>query len=403
MIAAPHAAGTTPDEAHRSHAPASRGRRWLFRLTSIVVGLVLGVLLVELALRVLPIGPQPLLFKRYLIPRDAGGRREYHCYASNPHGEFSPLPDTSTGRWRLIDYAKHEYPLTALAETPACVEYQWEYPQFQAGLYQLRDRPFAPQPPAGVLRIAAIGDSFVFGDGVPIELTLSRKLAGLLGPGFEVVNTGRSGFNTADEVQVAQLFAREFGCRRAIVVFVANDVVPSPRLVEQKNLLTDLCYVRDQRVGALRRQPWNSGQSRLAGLIFSRDVLTRVTDMTVKWYLDCYDPAKNAAGLAQLAENFRQLATLDDCQVALVMYPLLEGLERDWPLAPIHARVGQIARDAGLPVLDLAPAFAGQTTSELWVHPTDHHPNGRANAIAVEAIFKWLQSDVPGFLELNGK
>jgi hypothetical protein len=52
----------------------------------------------------------------------------------------------------------------------------------------------------------------------------------------------------------------------------------------------------------------------------------------------------------------------------------------------------------GLPVLDLAPAFAGQRTEDLWVHPCDHHPNGRAHAIAGRALADWLQRGVPGFL-----
>jgi hypothetical protein len=368
-------------------------------LTSIGVGLALGLLLVELALRVLPIGPQPVLSKRYLVPLDSQGTLEYHCYPSNPHGEFGAPPDTSQGRWRLIDYAKHEYPLVELSDTPDCVEYRFEHAPFTKGLFKIRDRQYSPQPAAGVMRIAAIGDSFVFGEGVPIERTLGRQLEAKLGAGYEVVNASQSGLYTAQEVELAKLFASEFGCRRVIVVFIANDIIPSQQLLDRQNLLTDLVNVRDARVGALRPQPWNAGPSRLASLIFSRDLLTRVTDMTVEWYLDCYDPAQNPTGLAQLAESFRQLAAIDDCRVAFVMYPLLEGLEHDWPLAPIHARVGQMARDAGLPVLDLAPTFAGETTSELWVHASDHHPNGRANAIAAEAIYNWLENDVPGFLE----
>jgi len=40
-----------------------------------------------------------------------------------------------------------------------------------------------------------------------------------------------------------------------------------------------------------------------------------------------------------------------------------------------------------------APAFAGQSTKELWVHPCDHHPNGRPQAIAER-----LERDASGFL-----
>jgi hypothetical protein len=57
-----------------------------------------------------------------------------------------------------------------------------------------------------------------------------------------------------------------------------------------------------------------------------------------------------------------------------------------------------MARDAGIPVLDLAPAFAGMDTESLRVHPTDHHPNGKAHAIAARAIADWVMEELPGFL-----
>ena len=56
-----------------------------------------------------------------------------------------------------------------------------------------------------------------------------------------------------------------------------------------------------------------------------------------------------------------------------------------------------MARAAGLPVLDLAPAFVGQSAAKLWVHPCDHHPDSRAQAIAGNAIGEWLERDLRGF------
>jgi hypothetical protein len=126
--------------------------------------------------------------------------------------------------------------------------------------------------------------------------------------------------------------------------------------------------------------------------------MRRIVDGTIQWYLDCNDPAQNGANLQRLAAQIKALAEIPDCRVALVMYPLLESLEGDYPLQPLHDRVGQFARDAGLPVLDLVPVFRGQQTEKLWAHPTDHHPNSRAHAQAAKAIVEWLRQDVPGFL-----
>jgi hypothetical protein len=80
------------------------------------------------------------------------------------------------------------------------------------------------------------------------------------------------------------------------------------------------------------------------------------------------------------------------------VYPLLEQLESSYPLAPVHEAILARAERAGLPALDLAPVFAGQNSSHLWVHETDHHPNGTAHARAADAIVDWLRREHPGFL-----
>jgi hypothetical protein len=57
-----------------------------------------------------------------------------------------------------------------------------------------------------------------------------------------------------------------------------------------------------------------------------------------------------------------------------------------------------MARSAGLEVIDLAPAFAGRRTESLWVHPSDHHPNGSAHALAARALVEGLRGSANGFL-----
>ena len=81
-----------------------------------------------------------------------------------------------------------------------------------------------------------------------------------------------------------------------------------------------------------------------------------------------------------------------------MLYPLMLRFETEYPLTPVHDHVAAIAQNAGLPVLDLTSAFEGADTESLWVHPTDHHPNGKAHSIAAGAIVEWLKRDVPGFL-----
>jgi len=57
----------------------------------------------------------------------------------------------------------------------------------------MRDLERAPEPAPGVLRVALVGDSFVFGEGVPLEKALPARLQADLGAKFEILNLGWPG------------------------------------------------------------------------------------------------------------------------------------------------------------------------------------------------------------------
>jgi len=374
------------------------GRRWLFRAAALALGLVVGLAATEVVLRALDIRPTTMLIKRYLLGLDA--QSIYWCYPDNPHEEFQPVPDVSYGRWELKIMKMPQMvdiPLSRLPETRWCVEYHTS-PQ------KLRDREFGPRP-RGMLRVAGVGDSFAAGEGVPIERSLFKQIEVDLGSGYEVVNAAQPGHDTRDELDRLRFVASKLDCQRAIVVWIANDVRRTPELERRQDYVNDLVLLRDERLQD-DDQRWYRGRSRLVDIVDSRlhlwsakDDLARVTSDTIQWYRDCYDPAKNGDNLREFEAELAAIAATPNCRSVLVLYPLLEGIESDYPLADVHAYAAAAAKRAGLPVLDLAPVFRDQTSSDLWVHPVDHHPNGLAHRLAAVAIVEWLRRDVPGFLD----
>jgi lysophospholipase L1-like esterase len=278
-------------------------------------------------------------------------------------------------------------PLSQLVETPWCVEYR-------LSSQGLRDRPYGPVPP-GVLRIAGVGDSFVAGEGVPLGLSLCKQLEQLLGSGYEVVNAGRPGLGTQGELARWRSLA-PLGCRRAIVVFIANDVDVTAPLQQRQAYINDLINIRQENLDRIYGRP--SGGSRLLEYARQKLLLRDITRDTVQWYLDCYSD-ENRNNVARLEQAIRDFAANPDCPVVFVLYPLLENLERGYPLQRIHDLVGGMLQGAGIAYLDLAATFQGQDTRSLWVHDVDHHPNGKAHRLAAEAIARWLKREQPWFLE----
>ena len=358
------------------------------------MGLVVALLLVEAAMWVLRIEPERIRTKRLLINADTKPMLSYACYSSNPHGELRELPDTSQGKWVLINNMMQiaEVPLDRLPETPWCVEYRMS----QMGI---RDREYDVTPPAGVVRIPVFGDSFVLGEGVPIEKTLTRQTLRVLGPTkFELMNMGSSGWNTHRELQSLEMAVPHFRAKRAIVVFTANDVEITPELESRQEYINDLINIRDEHLDKHEEQAWYNGPSKLVRFVGSSLEMRRIGNETIQWYKDMYDERYNQANLVRFTSFLHRMGSRTDCEVAFVLYPLMEGLEGGYPLAEVHAKVAQMAKTAGMPVLDLAPAFEGQSTRDLWVHESDHHPNGKGHAIAAKALAEWLRT-LPGFLD----
>jgi hypothetical protein len=369
---------------------------WRLRFAAICLGIVVGLACAELMVRLLGMSP-PRVSSKKLLLNSAEPATVYHCYPSNPNGEFQAVPETTQGDWQLLTYAfePRPLPLERLRETPWCVQYRYSSKQ-------IRDREYDEFPPPGVVRIAMVGDSFVFGEGVPEEKSLPRQLHALLGDRFEVINGGQMGANTIDEAAILSVIAAEAHCPRAILVVIPNDVPLTARLEVQQKYINDLILIRDEYVQKHEARAWYAGHSRLLWILGARSDMSRIHRNTIQWYLDSYDQKFNGPNMAKQAEALQAVAAIPNCRTAVVLYPLLEGFETGYPLAPIHAYLANIARRAGLPVLDLAPFFAGRTSSSLWVHPTDHHPNGSAHQLAAQAISDWLRSSASGFLEGDG-
>ena len=81
-----------------------------------------------------------------------------------------------------------------------------------------------------------------------------------------------------------------------------------------------------------------------------------------------------------------------DIPLLVVIFPFFIELDGDYPFQPIHDIVSAFCRSEGIHVLDLRDVFRGYNGPELWVHPTDQHPNEIAHAIAADAIAGYLRN-----------
>ena len=110
--------------------------------------------------------------------------------------------------------------------------------------------------PPGVLRVACLGDSHTFGDGVPEGDTWPDRLRELSGPGVEVMNCGVNAYDTLQEVLWYERRVAPFDPDVVILAYFVNDVAARGlRGGESPDLLEKLTHPRQGGwIAACRRR-----------------------------------------------------------------------------------------------------------------------------------------------------
>jgi hypothetical protein len=106
-----------------------------------------------------------------------------------------------------------------------------------------RGPDYDPSPPPGTRRILALGDSVVFGWGVPEQegvcAHLERALQARDGGPVEVINTGNGSYSSVDELLVLLDRGLDYRPHQAFVLVLANDMTDRPPYHDQVEWLAD--------------------------------------------------------------------------------------------------------------------------------------------------------------------
>jgi hypothetical protein len=70
----------------------------------------------------------------------------------------------------------------------------------------------------------------------------------------------------------------------------------------------------------------------------------------------------------------------------VAQWPLLIGLQGNYPFEEPTAAVSRACDDARIPRVDLLRVLRGRPEASLWVSPTDRHPNEVAHRLVAEAL-----------------
>jgi hypothetical protein len=103
----------------------------------------------------------------------------------------------------------------------------------------------------------------------------------------------------------------------------------------------------------------------------------------VQHYQESFSENSEAWKQIQLSlRRIRDLSEQQDFQLVISVYPVLYSLDKNYPFANVHRRIGEYVQNLGVEFVDLLGAFSEQKDADLWVHRVDQHPNEVAHALA---------------------
>ncbi|MBW2418959.1 MAG: SGNH/GDSL hydrolase family protein [Deltaproteobacteria bacterium] len=243
------------------------------------------------------------------------------------------------------------------------------------------DHPKAKRP--DLYRVMVVGDSFTFGEGVRWEHTfvyrLGEELRKRVGPGIEVLDFGVGSWGTRSQYHYLVHEGMEFDPDLILLVFTPNDAEYAGGLDVWENfrqLYTPPPALRASHLLSLVYANW---VRIVEGRRYIEELVKSAMEEQEKWNRT----------LDFLTEIGR-LAESSNSKFAIAIFPFMIELDEDYPLGEIHGLVSERAQRDGTPYLDLLPRFLGRRYTDLWVHPTDQHPNETAHAIASDALADFL-------------
>jgi tetratricopeptide (TPR) repeat protein len=367
----------------------------LFRVLAVLAGLAAGALLAEACLRVFRIRPERYPPQQWLA-WDGVAFRDTGVWGGGLVKRRSPFADEGV---TMGEYVPHAIFRGIFASNPRGYFDHDNSVLATINSLGLRGEEITAEKPAGTYRILGIGDSFAFGEGVKDDDTFLHRLqlrlnAGNAGPTrYQVLNAGVQGYNTRDEVVYLEHHWLALNPDLVLIVFYINDAYDDGAILN-----------RGQELGIYRANPVGLGRySYLLDLaqykyhayqdsrkveayynqhFFSqaRSFLENPGDVKVDWTV-C------RAALERAGQITRQR----NIKLGLVMFPELFKLKGGYPFMQVHSLVRDTCSRLGIPFLDLFDTFRGHEPKTLWVHPSNHHPNEIAHAMAAEAIERFVK------------
>jgi len=238
------------------------------------------------------------------------------------------------------------------------------------------------------LRVAFLGDSMTYGDGVEASDAFPRLVQEILTDappaGILTMNLGfrgtSPGWQLGEYLPLRDILAPDF---------VVQVVYPNDLGINIHYGLNDIYRLRD---GDL----WVGDWSYLLRYAERQVRYWGAWQRTMDYFRGGRDSAERTAAWAKFKSDVsacKAAVEQGGAVYALVLFPWLVRLD-DYALTDVHATMREFALQLGVPYLDLLEVFAGRDAETLRVSLANEHPNALGHRLAAERIARFLRDGV---------
>lgn len=298
--------------------------------------------------------------------------------------------------------------ITTTADNTSYFAMRWNNSRVRYNIWGFREREITLGK-SNKYRIAIIGDSFTYGQGIEEKERFSNLLEKWLNNKesnrYEVLNFGKPGAESDSHVTILQNIVLKMNPNFILLQWYINDfesrdksrrpkmipLLPSSTLHHLLHKSSALYYLINQQ--------WNILQTTL-------DLVPSYSEYMFEQFGDPKSPPSRQA--VRALKNFVRLCKNQKISLGIVLFPhlMLLGSNDVYPYNYLHERVLRLCDQEKITCTDLrstlAPYMGGVN---LWVNRFDAHPGSLANRLAAEHIMEtfgesWLSE--PLGRKMNG-
>jgi lysophospholipase L1-like esterase len=336
------------------------------KVVSILIGIACGLILCEMLLHLLGGNPRPPI--RWTI--------------------YRRLPDTPAG-YDLMPGA-HQTVNGVL---------------YKINSRGIRDREYDLPKNPQTYRIVVLGDSYTFGDGIPLEDTYAKQLERQLNSNpaiprkIEVINFGVNGYNTVQELWRLKDKALDFKPDLIILGYYLNDslnidlnFLSENRAVQALPYGIPLPFKDFLRQHSKIYQVISGSYGRMLQILHLRaDKVNRAAEYYRDYYFSLYEDTFQGWQACQKALiEIQKISRTHQIPLLVVLFPALINLEKNYPFEALHRKITNFLVAKNMAAMDLLPVYSGRQSISLWANRHNRHPNRQGHAIAADAIYHHL-------------